>query len=146
MTRAGRIVLAALAIATLGAGFVVQRVKDAPGVLRGVRVTPVFSPNGDGYRDVARIRFRLGRPDVVSVTIVDARGAAVRHLVTDRHVPADRRVRLRWNGRTDAGTRAAPGTYRVRVTLRRRGRTVDLRRATRLSARPPHGRSGGRAG
>jgi hypothetical protein len=139
VTRTAQLILGVLAIATLGAMVVAQRAKDAPALVRRVTVTPLITPNGDGYRDVVKIRFTLPRADTVDAAVVDGRGAAVRRLAAARAVPAGRRVRLQWDGRTDRGAPAAPGTYRVRVTLRRRGRTLDLRRPTRLSPRPPHG-------
>jgi flagellar hook assembly protein FlgD len=65
----------------------------------------------------------------------------VRQLVRERHLGSHRRVRLRWHGRTDAGTPAPEGTYTVRVSLRRRGRTIDLLERTRLRRVPPRTRA-----
>jgi hypothetical protein len=142
MTRRGRLLLGLLAVATVCAGVVVQRVKDAPALVRSVRVSGAFTPNGDGVRDVARIGFRSGRGDRATVSIVDAGGAAVRRLAGGRPVGPRHRLRLLWDGRTDAGARAPPGTYRVRVTLPRRGSTLELVTAIRLLARPPRRGSG----
>ena len=142
MTRRGRLQLGLLAVATVCAGVVVQRVKDAPGLVRSVRVSGAFTPNGDGVRDRARIGFRSGRRDRASVTIVGAGGATVRRLATGRSVGPRQRLRLRWDGRTDAGAPARPGTYRVRVTLPRRGSTLELARAIRLVDRLPRRRAG----
>jgi hypothetical protein len=146
VTRTAQLVLGLAALATLCAILVIQRVKDAPALVRRVTVTPLFSPNGDGYRDVVKIRFVLGRPDDVTAVVVDGAGRTVRRLAVGRRAPAGRRVRLQWDGRTARGTVAAPGTYRVRLTLRRRGRTLDLRAPARLSGRPPHGRGARPAG
>jgi hypothetical protein len=116
--------LGALAVATVFAGIVVQRAKDAPALLRAVVVTRAFTPDGDGHRDVASIRLRLGRRDRVSVTVMAADGRPVRRLVTARRVPAGGLLRVLWTGRTDAGGRAPPGPYRGRVVLPRGGRTT----------------------
>jgi hypothetical protein len=140
VTRTAQLILGLLAVATLCAIVAAQRAKDAPALVRRVTVTALFTPNGDGYRDVARIRFTLGRPDTVDVAVLDGRGATVRRLAVARPAPGARAVRLRWDGRTDRGVPAPPGTYRVRVALRRRGRTLELQRPTRLSPRPAHGR------
>jgi FlgD Ig-like domain len=142
VTRRGRLLLGLLAVATVCAGVVVQRVKDAPALVRSVRVSAAFTPNGDGVRDRARIGFRSGRRDRASVTIVGAGGATVRRLATGRPVGPRRRLRLRWDGRTDAGTPAPPGAYRVRVTLPGRGSTLELATAIRLLDRAPRRRRG----
>lgn len=132
MTRRAQVVLGLLALATLAGLVTAQRIKGRPADLRGVYVAPFFSPNGDGRRDTMSVSFRLARPDVVSVTVLDAEGRAVRGLAVARPVPARRRVRFRWDGRTGAGTRAPRGTYRIRVDLRQRDRTIDLVATTRL--------------
>ena len=48
-------VFAVLVIATFGAFFVAQRLKNAPPVLSQLTVFPFFSPNRDGRFDVARL-------------------------------------------------------------------------------------------
>ena len=132
MSRGGALVLATLALTTVVAVVVVQRAKDAPALVRRVAVTKAFSPDGDGVRDRARIRLEPGRRDRVSLTILDADGRAVRHLVRGRPKRAGRRLRARWDGRTDAGALAPDGVYRVRVALARRGRELELVDAIRL--------------
>src|SRR3712207_8397596 len=42
-----------------------------------------------------------------------------------------------WDGRDDAGARVADGTYRVRVIMRRQGRSVLVPRTIRLDTTPP---------
>jgi hypothetical protein len=123
--------------ATLAALAVDQRLKDTAPVIRRVKLVRAFSPNGDGYNDVAGIRFILTKPDIVTVTVVDAAGRRVRRLATRKHVRANRKLRFFWRGRTDAGRLAPPGLYHARIVLARRGRTIDTVRRVRLSARPP---------
>jgi FlgD Ig-like domain len=132
MSRPAALVLGALALATVVAAVLVQRAKDAPALVRDVAVTPVFTPNGDGVHDRAAIRLTPGRRDRVSLTILDAQGRAVRHLVRGRPKRRGRELRARWAGRTDAGAPAPDGTYRVRVELPRRGRELELLDTIRL--------------
>jgi len=76
----------------------------------------------------------------VSVDVVDATGEAVRRLATSATVaPADP-LRLSWDGRTDDGKIVPDGRYRVRVTLRRQGRSVTVPRTTLVDTRAPRPR------
>ena len=59
MTRLAQLTFALLVCATLGAFFVTQRLKRSPLVVRQRTVTDAFSPNGDGIRERASIRFSL---------------------------------------------------------------------------------------
>ena len=141
MTTRAYLVLAALFVATVCAVIVTQRLKDGPAILRRVHVTPVFTPNGDGYRDRATVKFLVGRADRVSVSLVDARGAVVRRLAHDEPARRCCYVRLRWYGRTDEARRAPAGTYRVRVALRRRDKELTLLQDIRLKRRSGHGKA-----
>src|SRR5205085_11341239 len=70
-----RIVFGLLVLATFGAFFVTQKLKQAPRVVRTLSMTTLFSPNGDGRREIATIRFRLeSRNDVVTVRVQDEDG------------------------------------------------------------------------
>src|SRR5687767_8124490 len=48
-----------LVVATIGAFFAAQRLKHQDPLLRYRASDRAFSPNGDGIKDTARIRFRL---------------------------------------------------------------------------------------
>lgn len=137
MILTGRVVFAALACATVAAFFVTQRLKREPSVVQSVRTVKFFSPNGDGVRDVNEISFQLKRSDDVTVGVVDADGSEVRRLASDRPARPYRPVRLRWDGDTGAGVRAPDGLYRLRIGLRRQGRSVTAPRSLRLDTRPP---------
>src|SRR4051794_5558877 len=100
LSRSGQVLVFVLIAATLAALAADQLRKEAPSVVRRVKVVRSFSPNGDGYRDVAGIRFVLTRPDVVTVTMLDAGDRPVRRLATARPVAADRNLRFVWDGRT----------------------------------------------
>jgi len=138
MTAAARVVLAVTFAATVVALVRIQGVKDEPAYVHRVKATRLVSPNADGYHDTALIRFVLGRPDTVSVALADAHGRVVRHLAHDRRVPADKKVRFHWGGRTDTGARAPNGTYTVRVRLRDAGRTIELHKRIRVRNVSPH--------
>ena len=49
-------------------------------------------------------------------------------------------MRLKWDGRTDDGTRAPDGRYRYRITLQHKGRSVVLASSVRIDTTPPHPR------
>lgn len=127
MTRIARTTFAALALATFGAFFVTQRLKQAPRVVRTLTVTDLFSPNGDHRHDDATIRFALdSQSDDVTVTIIDSAGDVVRHLADERHVEVRTKQRLIWDGRDDHGHVVPDGGYRVRIQLRHEARSAVL--------------------
>jgi hypothetical protein len=103
----------------------------------GLRGTLFFSPNGDGRKDVADLALRMRQSDVVTVDLVEEAGDPVRRLATDREVGRSTVLALRWNGRTDAGSIAPDGLYRVRASLTRRGRSVIVPRLITLDTTPP---------
>jgi hypothetical protein len=57
MTRAVGAVFGALIVATFGAFFLAQRLKNAPPIVGRIGVYPFFSPNGDGRYDRAYVSF-----------------------------------------------------------------------------------------
>jgi hypothetical protein len=137
LTRAARVVFALLAVATVGAFFLAQRVKSTPAAITRFSVTPFCSPNGDGRFDACRAAFLLKRADDVTVSVVSSDGEVVDTLVSDRALPKYRNLRVLWKGRTSTGGRAKDGTYRFRVTLRKQGRSILLPHAIRLDTTPP---------
>ncbi len=137
MTRAVAAVFALLVAATFAAFFVTQRLKRTPPAVQRVMVTPFFSPNSDGRFDAAHLSFRLRRTDDITVRLIDHRDDEVRTLVDGRRLGAYQQISLKWDGRDDHGARAPDGRYRIRVTLRRQGRSILLPRAIRLDTTPP---------
>jgi N,N-dimethylformamidase beta subunit-like protein/flagellar hook capping protein FlgD len=133
-------VFAVLVIATFGAFFVAQRLKNAPPVLSRLTVLPFFSPNRDGRYDVARVSFKVKKTDDVSVAVLDSSGDEVRELMGGRRVASSELVRLKWDGRTDDGARAPDGRYRYRITLQHEGRSVVPATSVRLDTTPPRPR------
>jgi hypothetical protein len=128
VTRAARIVFAALVLATLGAFVIAQKLKSGPPLIMTPAFTSVFSPLTDepGKPRRARISFWLVNADTVAVSIVDQDGTIVRRLADGDKVPEKVRTRWHWDGRDADGRIAPDGRYRVRVALIHQGRTVDL--------------------
>jgi FlgD Ig-like domain len=121
-----RVVFVLLVAATFFAFFAAQRLKSAPPVATITKLTRHFSPNGDGRRDSAALRVRVRKDDDVTIAVVDEAGTEVRRIASAVPAEEERAVRVRWDGRTGAGTIAPEGAYRLRVSLRRGGRAVTL--------------------
>lgn len=95
-----------------------------PRITVPVRRMRSIYPVSDGFRDHARLRFRVDKQASVALRIVDRRGGVVRTMRGDygrgSHTVA-------WDGRTDSGRIARAGAYVVRFTAvdiignRRRG-------------------------
>ena len=137
VTRLAQLVFALLVCATFAAFFVTQRLKRSPLVVRQRTVTAVFSPNGDGRRDRASIRIEIKRADDVTVSILNADEQVVRRLAVDRREPGRRPIQFVWDGRDGARRVVPDGIYRVRVALRRQGRTATLRAPVEVDTTPP---------
>ena len=140
MTRLAQALFALLVCATVGGFLVAQRLKSQAPPVRALSSSTdrVFSPNGDGVRDRARISFRLKkRSDNVTLEMVDDQGDAVRRLVDDRALRAGVAQTFVWDGREDNGRIAPDGVYRPRIKLRRQGRTILLPVDVRLDRTPP---------
>jgi hypothetical protein len=104
---------------------IAERVKLRPSPILGPKIERAFSPGCHCPHPDAELAFRLPKQDRVSVTVLDASGRPVRHLVTAASLPRGH-VLVHWNGRDDAGTFVGEGTYRYRVGLARAGRTIEL--------------------
>ena len=128
-----------LVVATVGAFFAAQRLKNQAPLLRYRASTEAFSPNGDGIKDTAKIRFKLPEADEVTVTILDQDGGEVARVATNEHL-AKGEQSLSWDGRTDDDLLAPEDEYRVRVGLRDQNRTNTLRHTIRLDLTPPRPR------
>lgn len=126
MTRAARIVFALLVLATLGAFFVGQKLKNSPPLIVRPHVSEVFSPTPEARVRRARISFFLERGDDISISIVDDQGQIVRKVADGVYVPKKVRKTWWWDGRDEKGRIAPDGYYRVRVAMIHQGRTVDL--------------------
>ena len=100
------------------------------------RIRPFFSPACECPTSTARMRIRLKEEDRLDVVVVDSDGEPVRTLASDvRESPG--KLTFTWDGRTDAGTLAPDGTYRLRVHLDEERRTIVVPNATRIDTQPP---------
>jgi hypothetical protein len=125
----------ALLVATAVALGEIESLKLEKNPISGPTVDPVFSPVCDCSQKVAHISFRLVSAGTANVTVT-AGGEPVRTLVHGKHYRAGR-VKLTWNGRTDAGTRAPDGVYKIRVHVGGHHRDIVLPRGTRIDSVAP---------
>ena len=136
MSAGARIAFALLVCATFAAFFAAQELKSTPPRVQDLTATAVFSPNRDGRKDRARVAFRLKKTDDLRATVVDRGGDGVRVLL-DRRIRAGRLLRLVWDGRGGDERMQPDGTYRIRLTLRREGRSIILPRNIVKDTVPP---------
>jgi N,N-dimethylformamidase beta subunit-like, C-terminal len=138
VTRLAQVLFAVLVLATGASFLLAQRIKQQPKAVDARTLTRVFSPNGDGVNDVARFSIRLQRGDDIDVTVLDRQtDREVRHLIVDRHVPADRTVFFIWDGGTDSGAPAPDAYYKLLITLRGQGRSSIANKRFILDRTPP---------
>jgi hypothetical protein len=126
----------ALLSATAIAFAVTERLKLEPVPITRTTVTRTFSPVCRCKSRQAVIAFRLRRADRVTLAILDARRRRVRVLASSQRLGPGKH-RFVWNGRTEAGQLAPDGTYRVRVELAGKGRTINLPNLIVLDTVPP---------
>jgi hypothetical protein len=129
-------VFALLVVATVGAFFVTTRLKRSTPVVEHLTFARYLSPNGDGRHDFVNIGFQTKKSDEVTLEVLSSGGDEIRVLARDRRLDSGRH-RFRWNGRTGAGTIAPDGEYRLRVGLRKQGRSVTSRRKLFVDTTPP---------
>ena len=127
--------VAVLLVATGFAFLHTESLKLETSPIRQTRVTKLFSPVCRCESSKARIAFRLAKPDVVSVSIVDTSGSDVRQLAFER--PARGQVAFLWNGRDDDGIVVHDGSYRARVRLDLIEKTFLLPNLIRVDTKAP---------
>ena len=88
-------------------------------LISSVAVTPnVFTPNGDGVNDQARISYavlNLTETAEASLIIYDLSGRRVRELQTDPLLSGT--YQWSWNGQADDGNLVPPGNYIYRISV-----------------------------
>jgi len=128
--------VAALLVATSAAFVVTEKLKLTRNPIVGPRVDKLFSPVCDCGTDTASITFRLRKPDLVTVDVIDSQGAVVRELARRR--PQGRgAVSYVWDGRDADGHVVGEGAYRPRVHLDRARRTIVMPNPIRVDVTPP---------
>lgn len=96
----------------------------------------VFSPVCECPQERAVLGFTLRRADRVTASIVDASGDAVRVLVHKMRL-ARGAHELTWDGRDEAGAVVEDGPYRLRLDLRREGRSFLVPMVFRVDTQAP---------
>lgn len=136
--RPGAAAFFCLLAASLVAAVVVVRARTPDLVLEETGSLPAsFAPTrSDGAGGIDLTFFvRESDPDA-AVRIVDAKENVVRTLAEDVELEADEEVTYRWDGRTDDGSLARPGRYRLEVELPRSDRTMIWPQRITLVPRP----------
>jgi hypothetical protein len=142
----------ALAIATVGAFFLIQSLKVSTPLIAGLpkphpaRINPVSGGicdlNGhDGvvatdYRRMTISFLLLNQADDVDVAIVTPGGSVVDTIAHDRSMSINHRTQFVWDGRRADGALAPSGEYEVQVTLIHQHRTVRIADSNTGAAEP----------
>ncbi|HEX5828469.1 MAG TPA: FlgD immunoglobulin-like domain containing protein, partial [Candidatus Limnocylindrales bacterium] len=85
----------------------------APSITKASATEQVISPDGDRYRDSTKLTLTASGGAVRwTATVVDAKGRTIRSKAGTGAIAT-----FTWNGRTNAGRRAADGRYLVTLTL-----------------------------
>lgn len=131
------VTLVGLLIATAAAFAITERLKLTKSPLMpGTKVSKTFSPTCGCARGHANIVIKLRRADALTVKVLGGERQLVRLLVAD--VLTHRGFStFRWDGRTDAGTRAPDGTYQAEIHLAQQHQTILLPNEIRLDTTPP---------
>lgn len=87
--------------------------KNPQGIAAAIEVSPkVFSPDNDGYNDIATIQYKINEPGyVANITIFDATGRPVRNLVRNGTLATS--GYWNWDGLDNKGQKLTIGTYIV---------------------------------
>jgi len=140
------VVFALLVLACIGAFFVTQRLKHIPTAVGSIRLTASFAPTAAAQGPSERISFHIIKDDRVTVAVVDSADDTVATLVSNHSQLRYRRLLVYWNGHrgpctapsalgcasTETGPLAAPGLYRLRITLSDQHRTLYSPESFRL--------------
>jgi hypothetical protein len=129
----GMVALAVLGLAVFVLPFAYT---TPPPIVTQFRGTLLFSPNGDGQRDVAVVSIRLHQPGRVTLEVRNGNGNTVRRLAVDEARGKGSRP-TRWGGRDDAGRRLADGTYVLALRARSGRKRFNISRRIVIDTAPP---------
>jgi hypothetical protein len=127
-------VIVGLLAATAAAFAITERLKLTKSPIMGTKVVHEYVSPRAHTNAVFSIRFR--RRDRLTVSILDSHRHEVDTLAYRVLVPRSRRT-FTWNGRTDAGTVAPDGTYRMEVHFANQHRTILIPNPIVLESRSP---------
>jgi hypothetical protein len=112
------VAVAVLVVRARTPDLVLEVVKQCPPPAPADNCSPEFDPRGEPRSRRLEIVFFVRESDSHAVVrIVDAHEDTVRTLDADVALNSDTRVTYIWDGRTDDGTLASPGRYRLGVEL-----------------------------
>lgn len=127
--RLGVLVFAMLVFASFAAFFLAQRLKHIPTAVQELKFDAAFYPQGGGAPVSEPISFEIERRDLVTVRIINAKGATVATLASSVQLGAYSLYTLHWSGRRGSpghfAALAPRGEYRVLILLAHR--KVELR-------------------
>lgn len=129
------VLVLALIGGTTAAFTITEALKLEPTPITAKRAEELFSPGCGCPTGVAKLSMRLRRNDRLDLDIL-AGGEPIRNLARDLEAKKGR-VRVRWDGRNDAGEIVPDGSYRLRVHLRDDDRTVVIPRTIRVDTESP---------
>jgi flagellar hook assembly protein FlgD len=95
----------------------------------------MLSPNGDGSYDLLTVNYRLG-DDAKVTALVYGGNSVIRALLREQSQAAGDHF-LTWDGRTDAGSVAADGMYRIEITAAGAMRSVSQSVPAQVDTLPP---------
>lgn len=110
------VLMLALFVVALGVFLLPFAFPTPPPIVTRFGATRLFSPNGDGHRDRARINIRLHEPSMVTVEILQG-GTPVNVLLDDIAKPRGF-FSTAWDGTDHLGRRLPDGTYAIKLRAR----------------------------
>jgi hypothetical protein len=140
--RTGYAIVISLIVASALAFARAEQVKLEHSPVTAVRIThhfsPICRPGPRRCKPVAPLSFKLRKPSVVELTLIDSSGHTVWTFTPPggRHYPAGR-VKVHWNGRLHSGAKAPDGHYRLRVALPTLHRTITIPNNLIVDTVPP---------
>jgi flagellar hook capping protein FlgD len=115
---------------------VTEELKLERSPITGTRIPTAFSPTCRCPDAVAGISFRLRKPDSITATVLDSDGDPVQKVAAGFEAPKGY-LKLRWNGRNQAGGFVPEGGYKVQVHLARRHETITIPNTIQVDTTPP---------
>ena len=121
----GTALFLALFVASLAVAVLVVRARSPDLVLEVTSLTCAFDPGTPQGLDEASATFFVRESDPhATVAIVDSEERVVDVLDDDAALRVDQEASYSWDGRTEDGSRAPSGRYRLSVELPAAGRTM----------------------
>ncbi len=106
-----------------------------PPIITRFQATTLFSPNGDGRRDVARVNVRVHEPSTVRLEIQRG-GETIATLIDGRRLPRGWHTQT-WDGTDDAGRRVADGMYAIKLRAESGSKRFNTTRSITVDTAPP---------